>query len=107
VKAWFKGLGISVKVAALAFLGVMAVMAAKRQKGIADKWKDKAVDIELSNVVEGTKMAKQASTQAAVHDMKAHDIKRKALARVQAKGGKDERIDADISDILDQFRTSS
>jgi len=104
--AWLKGLGISVKVAVIAFLGVMAVMAAKRHKTTANKWHDKAVDIELDNVKAGTMTATAANTQAKKHDAIAHDIKAKAVARVKAKGGKDERIDEDISDILDQFRTS-
>jgi len=100
---WLKGLGISAKVALLAFLGVMAVMAAKRQKGIADKWKDKAVDIELGNVKKGTLTAKAASTQAKLHDNKAKAIKEKAEARVKQMGGQDE----EVSDILDAFRNSS
>jgi len=104
---WLKGLGISVKVAVVAFLGVMAVMAAKRQKGIADKWKDKAVDIELGNVVKGTMTAKAANSQAKLHQARAVEIKKKAKARVKARGGKDERIDKDVSDILAQFRTSN
>ena len=105
MKAWLSGLGISVKVAVLAFLGVMAVMAAKRQKNMADKWKDKAIDIELGNVTKGTMTAAAANTQAKKHQAKAVEIKKKAKAKVKAKGGADERIDKDISDILNQFRS--
>jgi len=107
MKTWLSGLGISLKVAVVAFLGVMAVMAAKRQKTIADSWKDKAVDIELGNVKQGTMSAAAASTQAKFHQAKAKEIKAKAKARVKERGGKDERIDKDISDVLAQFRTSS
>ena len=93
---WLKGLGISVKVAALAFLAVLAVMAAKRQKDQADKWKDKAVDIELGNVVKGVETAKAASTQAALHDNNATAIKKKAEARITQMGSQDE----DVADII-------
>lgn len=99
---WLKGLGISLKVAVLAFLAVLAVMAAKRQKGLAEKWHDKAVDVELGKVKSGTMTAKAASGQAKLHDAKANEIKKKAEARVAQMGDKDE----DISDILDQFRRS-
>jgi hypothetical protein len=103
---WLKGLGISVKVAVLAFLAALAVMAAKRQKANAEKWHDKAVDIELGKVDAGTMTAKAASTQAKLHENRAKAIKDKAIARAKERGGKDERIDEDISDILDQFRNS-
>lgn len=93
---WLKGLGISLKVAGLAFLAVLAVMAAKRQKMTADKWKDKAVDIELGNVVKGTTTARAASTQAKLHDNIAKDIKAKAEAKIDKIGDQDE----DVKDIL-------
>ena len=100
---WLKGLGISVKVAALAFLAVLAVMAAKRQKASAKKWRDKALDIELGNIVKGTQTAAAASTQAKLHDNRGHEIAEKARARFKYMGGQDE----DIASILDQFRSSS
>ncbi len=93
---WLKGLGISAKVAALAFLAVLAVMKVKREKAIADKWKDKAIDIELGNVVKGVETAKAASNQAKLHDAKADEIKKKAEARITQMGGQDE----DVKDIL-------
>ncbi len=96
---WLRGLGISAKVAALAFLAVLAVMAAKRQKMTADKWKDKAVDIELGNVVKGVETAKAASIQAKLHDAKADEIKKKAEARITQMAGKDE----DVKDILKRW----
>jgi hypothetical protein len=100
--SWLRGLGVSAKVAALAFLAVLAVMAAKRQKDQADKWKDKAIDIEQGNVIKGTMTAQAASTQAKLHDNKAKEIKVKAEARVTQMGGADEEVDS----ILDQFRSS-
>lgn len=98
---WLKGLGLSLKVAVIAFLGVMAVMAAKRQKAIAHKWQTEALDIELGLVKEGTLTAAAASTQAKLYDNRANDIKEKAKARVKQMGNQDE----EISDILDQFRS--
>ena len=100
---WLKGLGISVKVAALAFLAALAVMAAKRQKASAEKWHDKAVDIELEKVTAGTTTAAAASTQAKLHDAKADEIKKKAEVRIGQMGDNDD----EISDILDRFRKSS
>ena len=96
---WLKGLGISAKVAALAFLAALAVMAAKRQKDAADKWKDKATDIELGNVIKGTTTARAASTQAKLHDAKADEIKKKAVARIDQMGESDE----DVKDILKRW----
>lgn len=97
---WFKGLGISVKVAAFAFLAVLGVFALKRQKARADQWKDKAVDIQLGNVVKGVTTAKAANTQAMIHDANARRIKKKAEERVNQMGGQDE----EISDLLDKWR---
>ena len=96
MKAWLKGLGVSVKVAALAFLAALAIMAAKRQKAAAGKWHDKAVDVELGKVKSGTMTAKAASKQAKLHDNKAHDIRKKAEARIDQMGGQDE----DVADVL-------
>jgi hypothetical protein len=103
---WFKGLGISFKVAALAFLAALAAMAVARHKREADKWKDKSTDIALGNVIKGTTTARQANAMAKQHEDRAKQIKDKALARAKERGGKDERIDEEVSDILDQFRSS-
>lgn len=100
---WLRGLGISLKVAVIAFLAVLAVMAAKRQRASAGKWRDKAVDMQRRNVKDGTETAVAASTQAMFHDEKARQIKQKAVDRVAQMGGQDE----DVSSILDQFRNSS
>ncbi len=100
---WLKGLGISVKVAIGALLMAMAVMAAKRNKDIADKWRNTAVKIDQGYVVKGIKTASAANTQAKKHDEKAKQIKAMAEARAVKMGGQDE----DVSSILDQFKSSS
>jgi len=100
--SWLKGLGISVKVAVGALLMALAVMAAKRHKDQADKWRNNAVEIENGYVVKGIATAAAANTQAKIHDEKAKQIKVKAEAHAKNMGGKDE----DISSILDQFRAS-
>lgn len=87
---WLKGLGTSAKIAIGIFLAALAVMAAKRQEGIADKWKDKAVDIETGNVVKGVDTAKAALTQAKKHDAKARELQKKAKAIMDQTGKKDE-----------------
>lgn len=99
---WLKGLGISVKVAVLAFLAALAVAAAKRHKDSALKWQDKAVSIDQGNVVKGIETAKAAATQAKLHEEKAEEIKKKGEARINEIGRKDESL----ADILDQFRKS-
>lgn len=87
---WLKSLGKSAKVAIGLFFVAMALAAAKRQKGVANKWKDKAVDIELGNVVKGVETAKAALTQAKLHDNKARDLQKKAKAIMDRTGKKDE-----------------
>lgn len=99
---WLKGLGISVKVAITALLMAMAVMAAKRHKDNADKWRNAAVEIENGYVIKGIDTASAANSQAMLHDDKATQIKEKAEARAKQMGGQDE----DVSSILDQFRAS-
>ena len=78
---WIKGLSSAVWIGILGFLAAMALAAAKRQKDIADQWKDKAIDIELGNVVKGTQTAQAASSQAKIYDARAKQIKAKAEAR--------------------------
>ncbi len=98
---WLKGLGISVKVAVTALLMAMAVMAAKRHKDTADKWRNKAVNIENGFVVKGIDTANAANTQAKLHDTKAKEIKAKAESRITQMGDKDE----DVADILSRWGT--
>ena len=100
---WLKGLGISIKVAIGALLMALSVMAYQRQKGAAEKWHDKAVDLETGKVRDATITAAAASTQAKFHDNKAKEIKQKAEAQAVTMGGKDE----DVASILDQFSKSS
>ena len=98
---WIKGLSSAVWIGILGFLAAMALVAAKRQKDIADQWKDKAIDIELGNVVKGTETAQAASSQAKIHDARADEIVAKAEARIDAIGGQNE----DISVLLDRWRS--
>ena len=98
---WLKGLKVSTKIAWAAFLLALTVMAAKRQKANANKWHDKATDIELGNVIKGTTTARAASTQAKLHDAKADEIKAKAVARIDQMGDQDE----DVKDILARWGT--
>lgn len=100
---FLKGLGVSVKVAALAFLAVLAVMAAKRHKDTARKWQLTALDVKNEDVETGTMTAKAANSQAKLHNAKAKEIKKKAQERVESMGGADE----DVKTILSQFRASS
>ncbi len=96
---WLKGLGISVKIAMGALLMAMAVMAAKRHKDTADKWRNTGVKIEQGYVVKGIKTASAANTQAKIHDAKAKQIKTKAEVRITQMAGKDE----DVKDILKRW----
>ena len=93
---WLKGLGISVKVAIGALLMAMAVMAAKRHKDTADKWRNAGVEIENGYVVKGIETASAANTQAKIHDEKARQIKAKAEARITQMGDKHE----DVKDLI-------
>jgi len=93
---WIRGLGISVKVAVSALLMVMALLAAKRAKDTADKWRNNAVEIENGYVIKGVETAAAANTQALVHDEKAKQIKAKAEIRITQMGNKHE----DVADIL-------
>ena len=98
---WLKGFGISVKVAIGALLMAMAVMAAKRHKDTADKWRNNAVEIENGFVIKGIETASAANTQAKIHDEKAKQIKAKAEARITQMGDKHE----DVADILSRWGT--
>lgn len=100
---WLKGLGVSLKIAVVALMAGLAIMAAQRQKAEARKWQQKAVDVEDKNVETGTLTAAAANSKAKLHDAKSDEIKAKAEARIADMGKQDE----DIADILDQFRRSS
>ena len=98
---WLKGLGISLKVAVTALLMVMAIMAAKRHKDAADKWRNTGVAIENGYVVKGIETASAANTQAKLHDEKARQIKAKAEVRITEMGDKH----ADVADIIARWGT--
>jgi len=101
--SWLKTSWTALTVGILACLAIFAAASARRQKAIASKWQDKAVDIEVGLVKSGTLTAKAANTQAKLHNAKANEIRAKGVeARVKRIGEKDE----DVASILDQFRTS-
>ncbi len=89
---WLKGLGISVKVAALAFLAALAVMAAKYQKDRADKWVKRSEDEKEADVQAGTRKAQQSLTQAKLHENKAAKAKEAATKSIDAIGRSDETL---------------
>ena len=91
---WIKGLSSAVWTGILMFLAAMALAAAKRQKDIADQWKDKAIDIELGNVVKGTQTAQAASSQAKIYDARAKQIKKKAKARIDQMAKQNKSIES-------------
>lgn len=100
---WLKSIWAASGTAVLAMLAVFAVASAQRQKRVADKWKDKALDIELGNVSRGTLTAKAANSQAKVHEQKAKERNKKALAHMKKAG----ENNAPVADVLDAFRRSS
>ncbi len=101
MRNWIKGLGSSVWIGILGFLAAMAIIAAKRQKDSADKWKGVAVDIESGNVVKVVSTAAAANTMAALHDSKARQIEKKAKIRMDQMGGHNE----EVSVLLDRWRS--
>ncbi len=78
---WFKAAWSPVAAALLAGLAILAAMSAARHKATADKWRQTAVDIEEGNVVKGIETAEAASTQAALHDLRALERNETAEAR--------------------------
>ncbi len=80
-----------------AIAAAFAIFAATRHKTNAQKWQQKAVDIEESNVKKKTLSAEAASTRAKVHDAKADEIVKKAAERIKTKN-------ETTSDILDKWR---
>ena len=97
---WIRGLGKNAWIAIGIFFAAMAVAKAVREKSIADKWKDKAVDIETGNVVKGVETAKAALTQAKKHDAKADEFEAKAKAAVDRTG----KVDKSTAALLDRWR---
>lgn len=87
---WVRGLGKSVWIAIGIFFAAMAVAAATRNKATADKWREKAVDIEAGNVVRGVETAKAALSQAKKFDAEADRFEAKGNAAMDRTGRKDE-----------------
>jgi len=98
--SWLKAAWAPLAAAGLAALAVLAAVSAMRHKATAEKWRDKAVDIEEGNVVKGIETAEAANAQAALHDNLAEERNEKAKARITQIGAKNEPI----SDILDNWR---
>ena len=98
--SWLKAVWAPIAVAGLAVLAILAAMSAARQKAAAEKWRQKAVDIEEGNVSRGTLTAEAASTQAKLHDEKADERNKKAEARITQIAGKNESIES----ILDGWK---
>lgn len=91
---WFKAAWAPIAAAGLAALAILAAMSAARHKATAQKWRDKAVAIEEGNVVKGVETAAAASSQAALHDVKAKDRNTAAEARITQIAGKNESIES-------------
>lgn len=98
---WLKSTGAAISVAFLALLAMFAVASARRQKSSAEKWQQKSVDIESGALLDDLVTAEAASSQAKLHEAKAEAIKKKAEARIDAIGKKDE----DVADILNRWRS--
>ena len=98
LKTTWSALSAAFMVALVIFAGAAVI----RQKNQAEKWKGKAVDIELGNVVKGVKSAEAASTKAKLHDATAGEKKKAAEARITKIGEKNEAV----ADILDRWRKS-
>lgn len=97
---WLKAAWQPIVAAGLVALAILAAMSAARHKATAEKWRDKAVDIEEGNVVKGIETAEAANTQAKLHDQKAERRNEFAAKRITQIGAKNEPI----SDILDNWR---
>jgi len=93
---WLKAAWAPIAAAGLAALAILAAMSAARHKAMAQKWKDKAGAIEEGHVVKGVETAKAANSQAKLHDNRADERNKAAMARITQIGEKNEPI----SDIL-------
>ena len=77
---------------AAAVVAFFAIWAASKQKALAHKWQDKAVEIETGAIIRGVASAEAASEKAKVHSDRADEIKGKAEKKV----GKRDATTADI-----------
>ena len=100
--SWLKSVWAPIAAIGLAALAIFAAIRAANSKAVAEKWRDKAVQIEEGNVVKGIETAEAASSQAAVHDNIAEERAKIASERITKIGEKNEAI----ADILDNWRKS-
>ena len=89
--------------AILAALAIFAAMSAVRSKASADKWAEKALEIEEGNVTKGTMTAKKANGKASMHAFNAREKDKKTQKRLEQIKESNEPV----SNILDQFSSSS
>jgi len=94
---WLKGTWSALSAGILAALAIFAVVSASRQKASAQKWQDKAIDIEEGNVKAGTLTAEAASTKAKLHEAKAKQKRSAAEARITQIAEKDDEISSIIA----------
>ena len=99
---WLKAAWAPLAAAGLAALAILAAMSAARHKSNADKWAQKALDIEQGNIVKGVETAEEANEKAALHDRRAQERKSVAETRITQIAGKNESIES----ILDGWKKS-
>ena len=99
---WIKERWAAIVVAFGVFLGVLAMMAASREKKVARQWQERAVSIEEGTVTESLETANAANTQAKLHEGRAKERAKKAEARLNQAGDADE----EVADILDRWSKS-
>ena len=94
---WLKGIGGSILAAVAMFLAAMAVASAVRQKGLADKWGQIAVDEKEKNVSDSVNKAKAALSQAKLANSRATEKKEAARRKLDAIAKKDPELSAVLS----------
>ena len=94
---WLKGMGGSILAAVAMFLAAMAVASAVRQKGLANKWQQTAVDEKEKDVADSIGKAKAALSQAKLANSRAHEAKENARKKLDAIGRKDPELAAVVS----------
>lgn len=99
---WLKAAWAPIAAAGLVALALLAAISAARHKATADRWRDKAVDIEEGNVSRGTLTAEAANTQAKLHNARAEERNMTAEARRTQIREKNEPI----ANIVDNWRKS-
>ena len=94
---WLKGLGKSAWIAIGMFLAAMAVASAARQKGLANKWQQTAVDEKEKDVEDSIGKAKAALSQAKLANSRASEAKENARKKLDSIGRKDPELAAVVS----------